>query len=325
MADALPEFEGIAALFRPLTEGVPEARGLADDVAVLPGPDGLSYVLTQDAIVAGVHFLPDDPPALVARKLLRANLSDLAAKGARPYGVVLTCAWPVDWGGEARAAFAAGLAEDLKAFGARLFGGDTVSTPGPASFSLTAIGTVRGRVPARADARPGQVVIVTGTIGDGRLGLLAATGALDASEADRACLIDRYRLPRPRCGMEAALADCGATMDVSDGLVADAGRIAEAAGVAVRLVLDSVPLSPAALSWLSGRERAAGLVALATGGDDYEILLTCDPDRAPGVLAAAADAGFGAAVVGRVEEGSGVRCFVDGAEVRVDRPGWTHA
>ena len=125
--------------------------------------------------------------------------------------------------------------------------------------------------------------------------------------------------------MEAALADCGATMDVSDGLVADAGRIAEAAGVSVRLDLDAVPLSPAATRWLSGRERAAGMVALATGGDDYEILMTCDHDRAPGVLAAAEAAGFGAAIVGRVEEGSGVRCFVDGAEVRVDRPGWTHA
>jgi len=186
------EFEAIAALFRPLTGGAPEAAELLDDAAFLPARPGYELVITKDAIVEGVHFLPDDPPDLVARKLLRVNLSDLAAKAAEPFGYVLAVAWPGRWGARERAAFARGLADDQAEFGVRLLGGDTVSTPGPMTASVTALGYApEGRAVRRSGARPGQGVYVSGTIGDGWLGLRAAQGELELPAAAAAALARR--------------------------------------------------------------------------------------------------------------------------------------
>src|SRR6185312_1665895 len=196
--DALPpEFSLIARHFRPLAG--PGALDLRDDAAVLAPPAGRELVLTADAMVAGVHFLPNDPPDLVGRKLLRVNLSDLAAKGATPLGYLMTVSARRGTSDSWFAAFAAGLAEDQAEFGIGLLGGDTTSTPGPLSLSLTCIGHVAaGGMVRRAGGRPGDGIWVTGTIGAGALGLRAARG--ERPDPDGA-LADRYRLPRPRLGL----------------------------------------------------------------------------------------------------------------------------
>ncbi len=267
-----PEFTRIAA-FRPLA--APEALGLQDDAAVFAPPPGRELVLSADAIVEGVHFLPTDSPDLVARKLLRVNLSDLAAMGAVPLHYLLTVSVPrstnADWFG----AFARGLAQDQAEYGITLLGGDTTSTPGPACLSATVIGhAAPGRALRRAGAQAGDGLWVTGTIGDAALGLLALRGEVaDPGGA----LANRYRLPQPRLGL--ALAGLvHAAMDVSDGLVQDCGHLARAAGLGAVIHAADVPLSPAA--------RAAGRLELClTGGDDYELLLAV-PDHAGAALQA---------------------------------------
>jgi thiamine-monophosphate kinase len=322
------EFESIARLFRPLAAGAPEALGLEDDAAALPSRPGFDLVVTKDAVVAGVHFLPDDPPGLVARKLLRVNLSDLAAKGAEPYGYLLSVAWPHGYPDAAKAAFAKGLAEDQKAFGLKLFGGDTVSTPGPLTASVTMMGWVpSGRMVRRAGARPGDVLMVTGTIGDGGLGLLAAQGRLDRARPEEAeALARRYRLPEPRTAVAGALlANASAALDVSDGLIADLGHLAAASGVAVSLDLEHVPLSPAARAWVGAeRNRAAALARLAAAGDDYEILMSAAPEEALALGKACEAAGVPLSIVGRVGAGQGTTVLHRGRPVAVARPGWVH-
>lgn len=214
------EDELIAQIFAPLAaEG---GLGLADDAAVLPA--GAELVVTTDAVIAGVHFFPDDPPALIARKALRVNLSDLAAKGAEPVGFLLTLALPADWTNAWLRDFAAGLAADARDFACPLYGGDTTATPGPLTVSITAFGRAARFVP-RSGARPGDLVLVSGTIGDAALGLGAARGepfAGKLGEAARTHLLGRYRLPQPRLALAAALRDhASAAMDVSDGLAGE--------------------------------------------------------------------------------------------------------
>jgi len=324
--DATDEFETLDRLFRPLAHPV-WGRGLVDDVGVVPSRPGYDLVLTKDAIVESVHFLPDDPLDLVARKLLRVNLSDLAAKGAEPFGYLLACHWSSRCGWPEREAFAAGLAEDQATFGLGLIGGDTVSTPGPASFSATLLGWApRGGIVGRAGARPGDLVLVTGTIGDGGLGLQAAQGLLELEPEWGAALATRYRLPEPRIAFGAALpGHAHASADVSDGLAADAGRIATASGVAIELDLGRLPLSAAARVWFEARVDAeAALTYLATAGDDYEIVLTCPPETGPALMRAAADQHLRLTAVGCVTEGEGVRATFRGRDVPLDRPGWRH-
>jgi len=316
----MDEFDSIARLFRPLAEGAPEALGLLDDAALLPGRPGYELVVTTDTMVEGVHFLKGDPPELVARKLLRVNLSDLAAKAADPYGYLLTAAWPKGWDEPRRAAFARGLADDQATFGLKLFGGDTVSTPGPLSLGATLFGWVQaGRMVRRAGARVGDLLYVSGTIGDGRLGLAAAQGVFEGSAEDRAYLAGRYRLPEPRLGLRDALARYAtAAADVSDGLLADAGRIAEASDVGVEIDLDRLPLSAAA------RRSGATLVDLATGGDDYEVVCSVRPDLAAAFEGEAKASGLPVAWIGRVTEGEGVSPRLEGQPVPTARTGWRH-
>jgi thiamine-monophosphate kinase len=307
------EFDTIARLLRPLTRGAPEALGLLDDSAVLAGRPGVDLILTKDAVVQGVHFLADDPLDLVARKLLRVNLSDLAAKGAEPFGYLLAVAWPE---GADREAFARGLGEDGEAFGLSLLGGDTVSTPGPLTASVTMLGRVpAGAMVKRSGARPGDLLVVTGTIGDGKLGLAAARGEIDAPE-----LVERYRLPQPRLGLREALrAHAHAAADVSDGLLADAANIAVASGCAVRIDLEKTPLSPAAARWLEG--QGDGLLSLATGGDDYEIVCAVPPGS---LEAFTAEAGMAVTVVGVFEAGEGAAISLNGKALQVPRLGYRH-
>ncbi len=307
------EFSEIARLFRPLTGGAAGAFDLLDDAAVVPQRPGHDLVVTKDAIVEGVHFPASERPDLIARKLLRVNLSDLAAKTAEPFGCFLAVAWPKTFGPQEREAFAGGLGVDLKAFGVALLGGDTVSTPGPFTASLTALGWVpAGRMVRRAGARAGDVLAVSGTIGDGALGLAAVRGEIEDPDG---WLAGRYRLPEPRLALREALRlRATAAADVSDGLVADAGHIAEASGVGIRLDLEALPLSPAARLWLDAQpDRSAALIRLATGGDDYEVICTAAGGPPEGFTA-----------VGQVVAGAGVEVRMDGRLVEIAQAGWKH-
>ena len=258
------EFDLIARHFRPLAgQG---GLDLTDDAALLTPPPGRELVLAADAMVAGVHFLPDDPPRTIGRKLLRVNLSDLAAMGADPLAYLMTVALPRGTPDAWLAAFVEGLARDQAQFGLQVLGGDTVSTTGPVSLSLTILGTVApGQALRRGGARPGDELWVSGTIGDGALGLRAARGEIDSSY-----LADRYRLPQPRLALGRALRGIAtACMDVSDGLVQDLGHLCRASGCGAVLEGARVPLSPEA--------RGADLALLITGGDDYELLFAVPP------------------------------------------------
>lgn len=272
----LDEFGLIARHFVPLAG--PGGLGLLDDAALLRPTPGMDLVLTKDMIVAGVHFLADDPPDMIAAKLLRVNLSDLAAKGARPIGYLLGLALPAGVDEGWIAAFARGLGEDQKRFGLELLGGDTTATTGPAVLSLTAIGEVpAGTMIRRSGARAGDLVAVSGTIGDGMLGLEVSLGRLPGlSAGDAVWLRDRYLRPQPRLSLGARLrGHVTAGADVSDGLIADLGNIARASGLSAQLALSLVPLSAPAVAALALRPELGA--RLASGGDDYELVVTGGP------------------------------------------------
>lgn len=324
--DAAGEFETIARLLRPLAH--PDyARNLADDVAVLPSRAGYDLVLTKDAIVEGVHFLPDDPLETVAQKLLRVNLSDLAAKGAEPFGYLLACHWSPRCGWPEREAFAAGLKADQGSFGIHLLGGDTVATPGPASFSITMLGWVpKGRAVSRAGARPGDLVFVTGTIGDGWLGLQAARGLLTLEPERIAALVAHYRTPMPRVVFAGTVRDLAtASVDVSDGLVADLGHVAAASGVGIEIDLERIPVSAAGQAWLDGRvDLEAALEQICTGGDDYEVALTVRPSDEAALRREADRRHLRVSQIGRVAAGQGVTARLAGRPIEIRKNGWTH-
>lgn len=324
--DVAGEFETIERLLKPLAH--PEwARGLTDDVAILPSRPGQDLVLTKDAMVEGVHFLPGDPLDTVARKLLRVNLSDLAAKGAEPFGYLLSCFWSERCGWPEREAFAAGLAEDQARFGVGLLGGDTVRTPGPASFSLTALGWVpAGAAVSRAGAQVGDLVFVTGSIGDGLLGLRAARGELALDEERIAALIDHYRTPTPRLDFAPVVREFAtASVDVSDGLAADLAHVARASGAAIMLNLNVLPLSAAAQAWFDDRVDAQlSLEDLAGGGDDYQIAFTAHPRHEESLRREAERRLVRLTRVGEVAAGVGLTATYDGRPVQMARPGWTH-
>ncbi|HYD28219.1 thiamine-phosphate kinase [Brevundimonas sp.] len=324
--DVAGEFETIRRLFAPLAH--PEwGRGLKDDVAVVPSKAGHDLVLTKDAIVEGVHFLPTDPLDTVAKKLLRVNLSDLAAKGAEPFGYLLACHWSGRCGWPERMTFVDGLRVDQKAFGVALLGGDTVVTPGPASFSMTLLGwTPKGRTVGRAGARVGDLVFVTGSIGDGWLGLQAAQQKLSLEPDRVAALIEQYRTPTPRVEFAGPIRDfASASIDVSDGLVADLGHIADASGVRIEIDLEVTPRSAAGQAWFDGRvDEQAALEKLATGGDDYEIAFTARAADEAALRREAERRRLRLTRLGRVAAGQGVIARFGGQPIAIDRPGFTH-
>lgn len=320
------EFETIRELFAPLAH--PEwGRGLLDDVAVVPSRPGYDLILTKDALVEGVHFLPDDPLDTVAQKLLRVNLSDLAAKGAEPFGYLLACGWSPRCGWSEREDFVLGLARDQATYGVMLLGGDTVGTPGPASFSATMMGWApRDAVVGRNGARPGDRVFVTGHVGDGRLGLMAAQGRLNLEPERLDALIEHYRRPLPQSAFAPIIRELAtASVDVSDGLVADLGHIATASGVGIELDLEQTPVSLAGRAWLDKRTDVQdGLLQLATGGDDYELAFTIRPEDEARLRRLAEQVHVRVTALGQVTEGSGVRVRHLGAPVSVPTPGWIH-
>ncbi len=323
-APHLGEFERIARFFKPLA--APEALGLVDDVALIDGPDGEQYVLTTDAIVEGVDYFPEDPPDQVARKLLRVNLSDLAAKGARPFGYLVTTVLPATRGEAWLEAFVAGLAADQAEYGIGLWGGDSSGTPGPTTLSVTAIGRIaRGQAVLRSGARDGDVVYVSGTLGDGALGLCALRGELPGlSVEERDFLIDRYHLPRPRVGLGPRLVGVARAMiDISDGLIADLGHICETSRLGATVEQVRLPLSPAARHAVTVDSRLNQ--AVIGGGDDYELLFAAPPDAAERVAEASRAAGVAIAEIGRMERGAGVRLLdAAGVPLKVDITGYAH-
>jgi thiamine-monophosphate kinase len=324
MAAPIGEFERIARFFAPLA--APGALGLTDDVAIIDGPDGEEYVLSTDAIVEGVHFLAGDPPDLVARKLLRVNLSDLAGKGAVPVGYLLTTALPRSCDDAWLGAFASGLAADQAAFSIGLLGGDSTATAGPVTLSATVIGQIpRGRAVLRSAAKAGDLIFVSGTLGDGALGLLALRGELPAlASAHGAFLAERYRLPQPRLTLGRRLLGVAhAMMDVSDGLVGDLGHICETSGVGGTIETAALPLSPAAQAVIAADPQR--LAEVLGGGDDYELLLTVPAGKTAAVPMLAAETGVPLTRIGRIEAGSGVKVLdAQGKIIPVPVVGYRH-
>lgn len=317
-----PEFALIARHFRPLAG--PGALDLLDDAALFDPPAGRQLVVAADAMVEGVHFLPTDPPETVGRKLLRVNLSDLAAMGAEPLGYLMTTSFPRGVEDGWIAGFVAGLAEDQRIFGLTLLGGDTTATPGPACLSLTILGTVpAGEALRRVGARPGDGVWVSGTLGDGALGLRVLRGELPGDP--EGYLAGRYRLPEPRLALGRALRGLArAAMDVSDGLVQDLGHLCRAAGCGAEIEAAAVPLSPAARALVEA--DPARLVLALTGGDDYELLFAAPAGAEAEVERRAAAAGLPVARIGRFVEGPAEVTVrgPDGAPVALPRQGWSH-
>ncbi|MEQ8449984.1 MAG: thiamine-phosphate kinase [Nitratireductor sp.] len=321
----LGEFGRIARHFRPLAAGFDGARDLRDDAALLRPPAGCELVVTTDAIVAGVHYVGDETAADVAAKLVGVNLSDLAAMGADPYCYTLTLALPRDHDDAWVAAFAEELGRAQERYGWRLAGGDSVSTPGPACLTLTGFGlTPQGAALGRGGARDGDDLWVSGAIGDGLLGLEAARAHAFGEAADR--LIARYRRPTPRLALGRALRGVAhAALDVSDGLIADAGHLASESGLTAEIRTPDVPLSPEAAEILA--DDPARFTELLTGGDDYELLFAAAPEARAQVAAAAHAAETPVARIGRLQAGEAglVRAMdADGASIAIARPGYRH-
>ena len=318
----------IARYFRPLATH-PGALGLGDDAAVMPPQPGCDLVLTTDGVIAGVHFFPGDPPGSIGRKALRMNLSDLAAKGAKPAGFLLSLALPRGTDEAWIAAFAAGLGEDIAHYGCPLLGGDTDHTPGPVSVSIAVFGTVpHGKMVRRSTAKPGDSVVVTGTFGDAALGVklrrdksLAKSWRL--TQAMVRHLEQRYLLPQPRNALaQALLHHAGAAMDVSDGLAGDLVKLARASSVAAEIDVARVPLSDAARAAIDAEPPL--IETMLTGGDDYEIVLTLAPQELPALRAAAKAAGVPVTEIGRVEAGEGARFIHDGKALAFARASYSH-
>jgi thiamine-monophosphate kinase len=310
------ERDFIARLLRPIA-GSAAARGLADDAAVWTPALGRDLVFTHDVLAAGVHYLPADPPGDVAWKLLAVNLSDLAAMGAAPAGVLMGLALSEREDEAWRAAFVGGLGRALEHFGVALWGGDTIGGVAAAVLGLTAVGQVEpGKALGRAGARPGDGLWVSGTIGDAGLGLAIAKGEAPHDKA----LLNRFRRPEPRLALGRALGGvASAAMDVSDGLLIDADRLAAASGVGLAIDLAAMPVSAAARARL-GDDDAARL-ALATAGDDYELLFTASPEVDVVALAGRA----AATRIGTVVSGKGLQLAGRDGPVAVPaRLGWEH-
>jgi thiamine-monophosphate kinase len=327
-ADESGEDRLIARHFKPLARH-PGAFGLVDDAAALEPPPGFDLVLKADAIIGGVHFFPDDPPGTIAQKALRVNLSDLAAKGARPFGCLLSLGLPKDTSEAWLSEFAAGLGEDTQRFGCPLFGGDTVLAPA-LMISVTIIGLVpNGQMVRRAGARPGDCIVVTGTIGDAALGLQLRPRNASASDwgldsAASRFLLRRYLVPEPRNGIAEVLREhASAAMDVSDGLAGDLGKLCRASQVSANVEVQRIPLSAAARVAL---ERDPALIQpILTNGDDFEVLATIPAEKIEAFGQSARQTGLAIAAIGIVTEGSEPPVFLqDGRVLNFARRSYSH-
>lgn len=325
------EFELIARHFAPLARAFPGAYGLRDDAAVIGPAPGNELVVKTDTIVASVDFPPETAPDLIARKALRVNLSDLAAKGALPRAYLLDLVLPANVDEKWLAGFADGLKHDQAEYGIHLIGGDLSSTPGPVTIAVCALGEAPiGGIVRRGGARPDDIIFVTGTIGDAALGLDALQGAFAGLDDDsRRFLLDRYRLPQPRIALGSGLIGLAtAAIDVSDGLIADLRHVCEVSGVDAIVEARSVPLSPAARKVIAADPQR--FATALTGGDDYEVLFTAPPEAAGRISELARSAVTPVTPIGRIvhslrSEANRVLVLDDaGRAMPFTAEGWTH-
>jgi thiamine-monophosphate kinase len=323
------EFAWIARYLAPLSKAAPpfaQAFGLKDDAALLRPPKGMELVITKDAIAGDVHFFSSDEPALIARKLIRVNLSDLAAKGAKPFGYFLSLCLPLGTQEEWVRDFAKGLKRDQTEFAIHLLGGDTTSTAGPAVLSLTALGFVRrGKMIRRQGARPGDILYMTGSLGDAVLGLaVAKSQAQSLRLRDAAFVLGRYRLPRPPVRLGEKLAPfVHAAIDISDGLKADLGHLCDVSGVGAEIDLARLPFSAPVRRAL--KDDPALLSRLITGGDDYELLFAAPMTSESALKRLSRSCRVALAPIGRVVRNTACRFLhKDGSELLLGKGGYTH-
>lgn len=322
--DTPGEFELIETWFAPLSESFPGAFGLTDDAAVLHVPDGRNLVVTTDMLVSGVHFLDATPPAYIAAKALRVNLSDLAAMAAEPFAYTLSLALPgqpkADW----LDTFAQALDVEQRIFNVALIGGDTVSTPGALSICITAFGHIEpGCELRRSDAEAGDLVFVSGHIGSAAMGLRVLRGETQGlSEAEAELLVERHHRPQPRIELGRRLSGLAhAAIDVSDGLIQDLGHICRCSGLGAVIESVRVPVTPEA------EKAAAGNIGcILGGGDDYELLFTAAPENRDAIDAVSRELEIEITVIGRMDENNAVS-VVDAAGEEIaagDIPGFQH-
>ncbi len=330
-ADTTPpdEFSLIKTLFLPLTGGRAEAAGLLDDAAFVTSRPGQEQVITTDQMIVGRHAMADEPYDALAQRCLRRAVSDLAAKGATPDLYFLSIAWPETVTYEEMRTFCAGLLADQAKFGIRLAGGDTAKTDGALSVAMTAIGWApEGGSIRRSGAEPGDVVMVTGAIGDAMAGLKALMGQLPDGLSDeaKAHVIDRYQKPQPRTEMiEALRGKASASIDVSDGLVADLEHLAEASQVKIEIDLERVPISTTVKDWVELAENPVEAFGqVVNGGDDYEIVFTAPAREAANIALAAKAVDLDVTPIGRVWPGQGVVCNLHGQPFPVSSRGFRH-
>jgi thiamine-monophosphate kinase len=315
------EFAFIERHLRPLAVGNQGALDLADDAALLEPAAGMQLVIAKDALVEGVHFLPHDPAGDIAQKLLRTNLSDMAAMGATPGGYLLALMRPKRLPPEWLERFCQGLALDQATFGITLLGGDTVVTPGPMTLSATMLGeTPRGQALRRAGARVGDDIYISGTLGDSALGLQVLQGRLSPPMTASQYLIERYRRPIPRVELGEALRGLAhAAIDISDGLLADLGHVLDVSEVGAVIHVHHLPMSQAAAS------QRGSLDAALAGGDDYELLFTAHPEQRPAIRAIGQELSLPLTVIGQIVETPGLEVLdADGRPLRLDVSGWQH-
>lgn len=320
------EFDLIARYFAPLTRSLSGAANLSDDTASLSISSGNELVVTMDTMVAGVHFLADDPPDLVARKLLRVNLSDLASAGAKPVTYLLAMSLPRETAENWIADFANGLREDQDIYDIALSGGDTTVTPGPVTLSLTAMGEAPlGKVIRRSTAEPGQDIYVSGTIGDAALALhRIENDGVEAASMHAPSLLRRYRLPEPRTRLGLRLREVATAMiDISDGLIADLGHICEASETGAEVAQSQIPLSPDVQTMIVEDPK---LIARAiTGGDDYELLFTARPESTAAIKQLSVELDLPITRIGCLNSGKAVIVrSLSGEELSLDTAGWKH-
>jgi thiamine-monophosphate kinase len=320
----------IQGYLAPLSGGYFGAFGLKDDAALVTPPPGHSLVITMDAIASGVHFFPDDEPADIGWKALAVNVSDLVAKGASPHAYLMSLAFPQPPTQAWMSGFVAGLAEAQAAFGLQLIGGDTDRRPGPVCITITAMGLVAtGSMCQRTTARVGDIIFVSGTVGDSALGLKVRGHSTDAKswgldDVQRAHLVGRYLRPRPPIGIGAGLVRyASAAMDISDGLIKDLGRMVAASGVGATICVDKIPLSAAALVVMRLEPKARDIIL--AGGDDYEVLGTIAQTDWDAFVATVANAGVSVTRLGTIVSGGGVRVVDgEGGDILVNLDGYDH-
>jgi len=332
----MDEFGFIATLLAPLAAKEKGALGLKDDAAVLSVPSGQELVITQDAITQGVHFIGDEEPGLIARKLLRVNLSDLAAMGARPWGYFLSLMLPASADEAWLKAFAAGLRRDQKEFGMTLMGGDTTRIKGTLALSVSALGLVpKGRALKRSGARAGDGIFVSGTIGDAALGLQVARGEGRGARKDRkssrsltldlrSSLLQRYRLPEPRLALGQALRDIATScMDVSDGLMQDLGHMCAASRVGAEIRWEDIPLSQAVRAAVKPLKKPHECVL--AGGDDYELLFTAPLSLQRTLRTIAGKIETRISLIGQMTKERAIKVLDEkGGKIVLGKSGWRH-